>query len=84
MTGEGETMVANRFSGVRCAHYYGGSLDIVKLSREHNDANVLALGAKFLSLDETQEAISLWLDTPFSGDERHVRRIKKFDTLGES
>lgn len=78
-SGQGEAMVANRFCGVRAAIYYGGPIEIVRLSREHNDANILSLGARFLSEEETKKAIRLWLETPFSAEERHVRRLKKFD-----
>lgn len=87
-SGQGEAMAANRTRGVRAAVYYGPSsaktsqgqgLDIIRLSREHNDANILSLGARFVSEDEAKEAILLWLETPFSGEERHVRRIKKFE-----
>jgi len=53
----------------------------VKLSREHNDANVLSLGARFMSADEAKEAVELWLTTSFSGDARHVRRIEKIDSV---
>lgn len=80
-SGEGEAMVANRFPNVRCAVYYGGTLDIVRLSREHNDANMLSLGARFLSLDEAKSAVKLWLATPFSEDERHVRRIENIEKI---
>jgi ribose 5-phosphate isomerase B len=78
-TGQGEAIDANRFKGVRAAVYYGGSLEVVKLSREHNDSNILSLGARFIGEDEAKEAINIWLQTEFSGDERHVRRIGKLD-----
>lgn len=77
-SGQGEAMAANRISGVRAGVYYGGLMEIVKLSREHNDANVLSLGARFLSEDEAKRAVKMFLETKFSGDERHVRRLKKF------
>ncbi len=78
-SGQGEAIVANKFPGVRTVVYYGGNLDIVRLSREHNDANMLSLGARFLNTDEAKEAVALWLSTAFSGDERHVRRIKNIE-----
>jgi ribose 5-phosphate isomerase B len=76
-SGQGEAMCANKFYGVRAALYYGGNMDIVKLSREHNDANVLSLGARFVSTKEAEKAVDLWLKTAFSGDERHKRRLMK-------
>ena len=79
LSGQGEAMAANRIQGVRAAVYYGGPTELLVLSREHNDANVLSLAAKFLTYNEMQEAVQLWLSGEFSGDERHVRRIKKLD-----
>ena len=76
-TGEGEAICANKFYGIRAAVYYGGNMDIVKLSREHNDANILSLGARFMSPADGLNAATLWLKTPFSGDERHKRRLLK-------
>lgn len=78
-SGEGEAMVANKERGVRATVYYGGRPEIITLSREHNDANVLSLGARFLSTEEAKEAVRVWLSTHFSGDERHVRRIGKIE-----
>lgn len=82
-SGQGEDMVADKFDGVRSAVYYGGPLEIVKLSREHNDANILSLGARFLSVEEAKAAVQLWLETEFSGDARHARRIEKINELDE-
>jgi ribose 5-phosphate isomerase B len=79
-SGQGEAMVANKFPKVRAALFYGGKKEIIKLSREHNDANVLSLGARFIEKVEAEDAVKLWLSTTFSSDERHVRRIKKIDT----
>jgi ribose 5-phosphate isomerase B len=80
-SGQGEAIVANRFQNIRATVFYGGPKYIITLSREHNDANILSLGAKFISLDEAKEAVKLWLETAFSGEERHQRRIESIDTL---
>lgn len=76
-SGQGEAIAANRIKGARCALY--NSMEGVKLSREHNNANIISLGARLASLDEAKEAVVAFISTPFSGDERHVRRIKKLD-----
>ena len=78
-TGQGEAMVINRYPNLRAAVYYGGTHDIITLSREHNDANVLSLGAAFLRPEDVRQVIRLWLETEFSNAERHVRRIKKIE-----
>ena len=76
-SGEGEEMAANKVSGIRAAEYYGGNLDIITLARKHNDANILSLGARFISEEEAKDAVKIFINTPFSDEERHVRRIAK-------
>jgi len=79
-SGQGEAMVANKFPGVRAIVFNGNAkpeLDEISLSREHNDSNVLAIGARFLNEEEAKEAVKRWIETPFTKEERHVRRIDK-------
>ncbi|HET9721909.1 MAG TPA: RpiB/LacA/LacB family sugar-phosphate isomerase [Candidatus Saccharimonadales bacterium] len=94
-SGQGEAMVANRLKGVRCGVFYGPAVvgrvidangrissspyEIIKLTRMHNDANMLSIAARFVSLADIKMAVKLWLDTPFSNEPRHVRRINKID-----
>ncbi len=78
-SGQGEAIAANKVRGIRAALYYGGTLEIVRLSRLHNDANVLSLGARFIGRDEAIEAVRVWLSTEFSHEPRHARRIGKID-----
>lgn len=78
-SGQGEAMCANRYPKVRAAVFYGGAEELLKLSREHNNANILSLGARFLDADLTKRLVKLWLETNFSGEDRHIRRIAKID-----
>jgi ribose 5-phosphate isomerase B len=78
-SGEGEEISANKVDGVRAMEYYGGNLEVVRISREHNDTNILSLGARFVTDDEAKEAVRIFLETKFSGDARHVRRINKIE-----
>ncbi len=76
-SGQGEQISANKIDGIRAIEYYGGNLEIIKLGREHNNANVLSLGARFINEDEAKEAIKIFLETPFSKEERHERRLEE-------
>src|SRR3989344_1168055 len=62
-SGQGEAIAANRKKGVRAAVYYGGPKEIVLLSRKHNDANILSIGARFVGAEEAKEVVKLWLET---------------------
>ena len=79
-SGQGEAIAANKVKGIRAAVYYGGPLDIVRLSRQDNDANVLCLGARFITQEEAIDTVILWLETDFEGG-RHERRIKKIGQI---
>jgi ribose 5-phosphate isomerase B len=76
-SGQGEAIVANKFPNVRAAVYYGRQEELPKITREHNDSNILSLGARFLTEDEALKAVKLFLETSFTNEERHVRRINK-------
>jgi ribose 5-phosphate isomerase B len=96
-SGQGEAIAANKIKGVRCAVFYGPAsarkvvdatgrtshdpLEIVRLSRQHNDANVLSIAARFVALDDMKQVIKLWLETAFSDEERHRRRNEKLNRL---
>ncbi|MHA6621478.1 ribose-5-phosphate isomerase [Pseudonocardia sp. DLS-67] len=72
-SGNGEQMAANKVPGIRCALAW--SVETAKLGRLHNDAQVVAVGARMHSLDEAAEIVATFLDTRFSGEPRHQRRI---------
>ena len=82
-SGNGEQMAANKVKAIRAALVW--SVETAKLAREHNDANVIAIGGRMHSIDVCKELIDVFLATPFSNDERHVRRIgqvSKFENKG--
>lgn len=94
-SGQGEAMAANRVKGVRCTLFYGlataiapidaeghmsdDPYEILKLSRQHNYANMLSLSGRFLTIDQMKKAIEVWLAEPWSEAERHGRRVHKLD-----
>jgi ribose 5-phosphate isomerase B len=94
-SGQGEAMVANRYEGIRCALFYGEAtplekeyrdeekgdrgIEIIKLSREHNNANMISIGARFVKDKDALFGVLRWLDTDFSREERHERRIEAID-----
>jgi ribose 5-phosphate isomerase B len=80
-SGQGEAIVANRYRHVRAILYAGGNLELIKLGREHNDANVLSIGARFVTEAEAILAIELFLSTPFSHEERHADRINQIEEV---
>ena len=74
-TGIGMSIIANKVKGVRCALVH--NKDAAQLTREHNDTNCLALSAKYTGYAHAKEIVDIWLETPFSNNERHARRIAK-------
>jgi ribose 5-phosphate isomerase B len=80
-SGQGEAMVANRYPHVRATVYYGGDESIVTLGRQHNDANVLSVGARFVSAEETKRIIMTFLTEPFSSNEKYERRNQKIERI---
>ncbi len=80
-SGQGEAMTANKIRGIRSAVYYGGNLELIRLSREHNSANILSLGARFATEEEAKKAVEIFIKTPFSKEERHIRRLDKIEDI---
>lgn len=83
-SGQGEIIAMNRVKGARAALFCPCNLALVRASRDHNDSNIFAIGARFCTAPEAREGIQVWLETPFSGDERHVRRLRKIEQLASS
>lgn len=96
-SGQGEAIVANKFQNVRAVVFYGpyvpqhtidvtgktsdDPFEVVRLARAHNDANILSLGAHILSSEDASRAVDIFLQTDFSNEERHTRRIEKISLL---
>jgi len=96
-SGQGEAMVANKFKNVRCALFYSPAIpaqaiditgnqstdpyEMLKLTRAHNNSNMLSLGIRFLTQEQILKAVKIFLESPFLGDERHVRRIDKIKAI---
>jgi ribose 5-phosphate isomerase B len=80
-SGQGEAMVANRFPHVRATVFYGGTEEIITLSREHNDANILSIGARFVSFETTVRVLQKWLALGFVSDSKYERRNQKIERV---
>lgn len=96
-SGQGEAMVANKIKGVRCALFYTPAIptqainaegaqsidpfEMLKLTREHNESNVLSIGVRFVKEEDVFKAILLWLEASGATNERHLRRIEKIKKL---
>jgi ribose 5-phosphate isomerase B len=78
-SGNGEAIAANRIRGIRCALCW--NVESARLARAHNNANMISLGERFLSEDETLAIVNTWLATPFEAG-RHQRRIELIDAPG--
>jgi ribose 5-phosphate isomerase B len=78
-TGMGISIAANKVPGIRAAVCY--TTDMARVSRAHNNANVLALGGRLLAKELASDIVSVWLKTPFSEEERHMRRIRKINEI---
>jgi ribose 5-phosphate isomerase B len=88
-SGQGEAIVCNRYPDIRAVVFNGQyepkdgreTPNEIIVARQHNDSNVISFGARFISEDEAIEALELWLETAFSEEDRHVRRIHKIEQL---
>jgi len=96
-SGQGEAMVANKFKNVRCALFYSEATpveaiditgnqsndpyEMLKLTRAHNNSNMLSLGIRFLTEEQILKAVKIFLESPFPGEERHARRIEKIKEI---
>lgn len=80
-SGIGVSITANKVKGIRCA--LCSETTSARLSREHNDANMLAMGQRLIGPEAMKDIVNVWINTPFSGSPRHQRRIQKIAVLEE-
>ena len=78
-SGNGEQIAANKINGIRAALCLNEKM--AEKARDHNNANILSLGADYITLDESKKIVQKFLDTPFSNEERHLRRLKRIEEL---
>lgn len=78
-SGNGEAIAANKVTGIRAALCL--NQEMAKKAKEHNNANILSLGADYMSIDEAKQIVRVFIETPFSNEERHLRRIEKINKL---
>jgi ribose 5-phosphate isomerase B len=81
-SGNGEQISANKVKGIRAVLAW--SIETAKLGKEHNNANVVSIGGRMHSIDQCKEIIDAFIATPFSNDERHIRRINKMSKFEET
>jgi ribose 5-phosphate isomerase B len=96
-SGQGEAIVANKYKNVRCALFYASAvptkeaditgrmsddpLEMIRLTRDHNDANMLSIGVRFVREEDIMKIVLMWLEQPFSNVKRHIRRIEKIKQI---
>lgn len=99
-SGQGEAMTANKFPNVRCALFYAQAeavravditgreshdpFEILRLTRDHNHANMLSIGIRFLTDEDVLRAVKVWLESNWSNQERHIRRVEKIIQIEKS
>lgn len=77
-SGEGISIAANKIKGIRCGIAYND--EVAKLMRQHNNANIIAFGARFMTVEEIIHRINIFLETPFEGG-RHAQRVAKIENI---
>ena len=78
-SGQGEAIAANKVHGIRAGVYYANNPEIAELLRKHNNANIISFGARFIKNEEALKAAQVFIETEFTGEERHVRRINEIN-----